>query len=306
MASVIGNEDTNDRLRGTAEADAIQGLSGFDTLIGGAGKDTLDGGPDADTLNGGAGNDLFLGSPGADSHIGGRGRDTVSYAGLDEAIVLNGIQIGGHPFGIVAGHTFTGIEVFVATRFDDGITGVRTAATYKMGGGDDRITAGQDDDTVLGQGGNDTVSGGGGDDLVKGNGGDDAVRGSFGNDRVFGGGGNDRLVGDESNEAGNDTLKGGGGDDELIGGGGTDILTGGRGFDTFTFTGGGWERSTITDFDDDRIYLFDTGVDGYREVFRRARDVGDDVEIDTGIGLIVIEDMTRADLNADMFFIFNP
>jgi Ca2+-binding RTX toxin-like protein len=88
----------DDRVRGGQGDDRVAGSLGDDHLIGDAGDDTLSGGEldlpgpgDDDTLDGGAGNDLLLGGAGRDRMLGGTGDDKmVGGRGLEVDIMTGG------------------------------------------------------------------------------------------------------------------------------------------------------------------------------------------------------------------------
>jgi Ca2+-binding RTX toxin-like protein len=94
--NIIFGTNQSEFLKGTADADLIQGLRGRDTLRGGAGDDRLEGGDGNDslvggrgddTLDGGNGQDTLLGGPGDDLLMGGNGRDQLTGgAGSDTLI----------------------------------------------------------------------------------------------------------------------------------------------------------------------------------------------------------------------------
>jgi Ca2+-binding RTX toxin-like protein len=67
--------DGDDRLTGTARANAIYGNDGQDSLYGGDGRDRLIGGNNADRIYGGDGDDTLSGSTGRDTLTGGAGAD---------------------------------------------------------------------------------------------------------------------------------------------------------------------------------------------------------------------------------------
>ena len=70
-------------------------------------------------ITGGSGNDLLMGGGGADQLIGGAGTDTVSYQDdySGAGVTLN-LKTGVHT-GIAAGDTFSGIETFRGSSFND-------------------------------------------------------------------------------------------------------------------------------------------------------------------------------------------
>ncbi len=132
--------------------------------------------------------------------------------------------------------------------------------------------------------------------------------GGAGDDTLVGGSGNDTLTGG----GGNDILEGGWGNDTLAGGGGNDDLTGGRGDDTFVFTNDSSSSNdvdTIQDFSDgDTIQLSGfTGIDDYSDLKGRiattySGGISTFIDLtDVGGGLIVLEDVTWADLDAGDF-----
>jgi Ca2+-binding RTX toxin-like protein len=71
----------DDRLVGSALADALRGGAGNDTLNGVGGHDTLEGGAGADLLNGDVGDDLLLGGLHGDRLFAGGGTDTLEGGG---------------------------------------------------------------------------------------------------------------------------------------------------------------------------------------------------------------------------------
>ena len=77
----------NDRVTGTAYADAIHGMNGNDVIDGGGGADRLMGGAGGDTLLGGASADLLFGMSGPDVLRGQAGNDALlSGEGADQLI----------------------------------------------------------------------------------------------------------------------------------------------------------------------------------------------------------------------------
>lgn len=220
-----GEDDSDDKIRGTllidkswglGGADRIYGEAGNDVLYGGNGNDRIWGGNDDDVLNGEAdddrlqgqdGNDALLGGSGSDSLYGGAGNDKVSGESGDDLVD------GGDGDDILDGGTW-----------DDSLNG---------GNGNDTLIGGSGFDILRGGEGNDLLQGDAHDDLLKGEGGDDTLKGGAGLDELYGGLGNDTLDGGSDRdflrgEAGDDVLTGGDGDDELNGGDGNDKLDGGN------------------------------------------------------------------------------
>jgi Ca2+-binding RTX toxin-like protein len=193
----IGSGTASETVFGGSGNDSIQGGSGNDQLNGEDDNDTLVGGAGNDRLDGGFGNDLLDGGAGADTLIGGAGFDTVSYADASAAVTVD-LSDPTLNRGDAAGDSFSSIEAFTLSNFDD---------------------------TFLGSGGNDIV--------VSGGLGNDFISGGLGNDQLNGGDGDDQLNG----EYGNDTLIGGAGNDFITGGAGADFIDGGDGFDTVNYGG---------------------------------------------------------------------
>ncbi|MDA8708860.1 calcium-binding protein [Hellea sp.] len=254
----------DDNLTGTAEGDEINGLAGNDILTGLGGDDILNGGGDADLLRGGEG---------ADELNGGDGFDSADYRLATSGVRFN-VDTGG-TFGEANGDTFSGIERYFLSDFNDIVTGSDTNEFF------------------FGEGGNDTINGGGGIDRIDGGDGNDILRGQDGNDLIFGSAGGDQInggagfdvvsyensasrvelslaTGGTLGDAAGDTyfgievvrgsdfddtltgnnssneLRGGDGDDILNGGGGNDRLFGGEGADTFN-GGAGFDIAVYTD-----------------------------------------------------------
>ncbi|PDS82426.1 calcium-binding protein, partial [Rhizobium sp. L18] len=111
--------------------------TGAVNLTGGAGDDILIGGAANDILDGAGGNDTLIGSGGADQLIGGTGTDTASYANAAAAITLN-LKTGVHT-GDAAGDTFTGIEAFEGSSFDDTFFSSASADNLNGAAGTDTI-----------------------------------------------------------------------------------------------------------------------------------------------------------------------
>ncbi|MEP3890878.1 MAG: cadherin-like domain-containing protein [Hellea sp.] len=248
---VINGGAGNDRLLGNVGDDVLNGDDGVDTLIGGDGIDTLNGGDGADTLNGGEG---------ADALDGGAGFDSADYRGALAGIAFNVVT--GGTGGEAAGDTFSGIERYYLSNFNDTITGSSANEfffgedgndTINAGGGIDRVYGGDGNDIQRGQDGNDTLYGSAGNDqlnggtgfdianyslasaavianmLSGGTGGDAAGDTYFGIEAVYGSEFNDSLTGNNSSNE----LRGGDGDDALFGLGGNDRFVGGAGADSF-------------------------------------------------------------------------
>ncbi|MEQ9696043.1 calcium-binding protein, partial [Shimia sp. SDUM112013] len=226
--SILGLTE-NDSLTGDVGNDTLRGGDGADTLLGGAGNDLLEGGTSNldgnDILRGGGGNDYIYGGfgddslqgdGGADTLSGGAGHDTVTGGSGDDVAVVDAAS------SAVSAEDVAG-DLLITTQ--DGTLLIRsdvetvqfTDTTLSFA---DALALSLNMDLNL-QGTNaaDTLVGQGGNDTISGLAGGDLLQGMGGNDQLFGG------------EAG-DVLEGGDGNDTLIGGQGNDTLDGGAGFDT--------------------------------------------------------------------------
>ncbi|HYE42810.1 MAG TPA: M10 family metallopeptidase C-terminal domain-containing protein [Caulobacteraceae bacterium] len=167
----------NDTFVGGAGADEAQGRGGADTLSGAGGADWMRGQEGDDILNGDLGDDVLEGGAGADQLNGGDGTDYASYYQAAGVNLATGVHTGD-----AAGDTFSSIERFRMSGYDDSFFG---------SAGNDWVAGYMGNDTLNGADGHDTLNGGGSSDVL------------------IGGNGNDKLIG----EAGNDTLTGGAGSD---------------------------------------------------------------------------------------------
>jgi Ca2+-binding RTX toxin-like protein len=242
----------------------------------GAGDDQLFGRGGNDTLSGGDGNDVLDGGAGADVLNGGAGTDAASYADATAGVSINLGTESSIWTGDARGDTFSSIEKFVLTGFDDLFVGDGNANVVDGGSGDDRLLGGGGNDVLSGGEGNDSLWGGAGADVIDGGNGfdyaqyGDATSGvsidltadsstwtgdahgdtfvsiegfdltAF-NDVFQGGAGDDKVLGRDGDDqlfggGGNDTLDGGLGNDILSGGVGADVLIGEQGADIFKYT----------------------------------------------------------------------
>lgn len=262
-ASGTNLTEGNDNYSATPGDDVINGLGGNDVIDALAGNDVINGGDGADRLIGGLG---------ADSLNGGAGFDSADYRGATAGVRFN-VDTGG-TVGEAAGDTFSSIERFYLSDFNDIVTGSNANEffygedgndTINGGGGIDRIYGGAGDDIQRGDAGNDTLYGSVGADQLNGGAdfdianytgatsavtvnlatggtvGDAAGDTYFGIEAVYGSDFNDTMTGNSStNELrggeGNDALDGGAGNDRLYGGTGADALIGGTGIDSAYYT----------------------------------------------------------------------
>lgn len=242
-----------------------------DTLTGGDVGDYIVDGSGDDHLNGGGGDDYLEGGAGADTYDGGSGYNILSYAGAGRGIIVSDFI----PYsnGDAYGDSFTNIQAFIGSAYDDNFN-FELTYTVEGGGGADEIiglgeglTASYEHSTagvqvnlsgasantggdaegdslsgvsnLTGSALDDRLLGDGSANTLLGRGGADALSGRAGNDAISGGADADRL-------------RGNAGDDVLTGGDGRDHLRGGGGADTFVFAGpedsavGG--RDVILDF----------------------------------------------------------
>ena len=318
--------DNNDIIDGLDSNDTITGFGGDDTLNGDEGNDLLDGGEGADTLNGGTGSDTLIGGAGADVINGGAGLDWVSYYNASEAVVIN-LADTGQNTGDAAGDTYTDVEIFVGSDFNDTMTG-DDGRNFLMGGeGDDTLLGGAGSDGLFGGLGADILDGGEGFDSVgyvyatsavtvdlvnqSNNAGEalgdtlidiEMVQGSVFNDSITGDDGDNWLYGLD----GDDTINGGAGADVIFGNGGSDIISGGAGADMFYFVQTDTGTDTITDFENDvdKLNLQYLNFATAQDVLNAASSSGADTVIDLGAGTsIVLQNFSLANFNENDFLV---
>lgn len=268
-----------ENITGSAYADTLTGDDGDNILQGGAGNDSLNGGSGTDTAsyveaNGGVtvfllrgsasgadGNDTFNSIEGAAGSnfddvfvvgasgaiAGNGGNDTLSFEDATSTVVID-LTVGRASGG--SNVTFTSIEGFIGSSYDDVLRGDANASTLNGGDGSDVLMGRGGDDVLIGGAGSDfafyaTASAGVSVDLATGlaTGGDGSdslsgienIRGSAFGDNLSGDAGANILVGDD-------------GDDTLTGGAGNDTLYGGAGIDTASYEGasGGVVANLVT------------------------------------------------------------
>jgi len=278
---LLGGDDSYFGTGGSV-SDIVQGASGNDMLVGGTARDWFDGGSDEDeidgaggndllfggfgddTIDGGEGNDVLIGEFGSDALDGGAGRDIASYR-TALGVVLD-LANGAVNTGEAEGDSFTSIEVYQGSAFDDSLFGSAGTDTFQGGEGADTLDGRDGNDLLQGQDGDDLLTGGLGNDRLQGGAGTDTASYAaatalvrvnlslFGAqnttsagvdtltdiENLVGSAFADVLTGDflaNAIDGGNgaDTINGGGGDDVLTGGLGDDRLTGGDGIDTVSY-----------------------------------------------------------------------
>lgn len=210
LAAIVTGSGFRDLVFAGDLADAIHARGGDDLVHAGAGNDSMTGGAGGDTLFGEGGDDLFVDGPGiafADLYVGGAGVNSISYAGVREAMEI--ALSGGVP-------EFGATEAGSATVLTPG--GPVTDLFYDIA----MVTGGDAGNIIYGSDGANTLVGGRGADLIQGGEGDDLIQGGLGQDTLRGNGGSD-------------TLQGGGGDDLLIVQGGQAVASGGTGRNSLFF-----------------------------------------------------------------------
>lgn len=221
---VIQNSDeiaARTAVRGTAEAETLQGGNSADILIGGLGDDRLTGGGGSDTY-------LYKKGDGADTidetadSTGVPGFDVLDLGDLAVSAVTLGV--GGADLTIrinetgeilrVLGQFGTDLALDAGDqagqgveqiRFSGGVTLSRhqileTVMASQTGQGTmgtiwaDTIIGTGEADTITGLAGEDVLFGGGGADVIYGGEGHDQIGGNAGDDRIFGGEGYDTII----------------------------------------------------------------------------------------------------------------
>ncbi|MBB3465270.1 Ca2+-binding RTX toxin-like protein [Rhizobium sp. BK377] len=199
-----------------------------------------------DSFIGDNGSNIFIGGAGADSFDGGLGVDSLWYLTSSSGVNLN-LANGILSVGDAAGDTYTNIERFIGSNFNDTLTAGATAIRLEGAGGNDIINGSAGADVLFGGTGTDigaagpvsntaqadTISGGDGNDEIYSAGNNQGVSANYGTGIdagtvINGDGGNDTIVVSSA------TAFGGLGDDTITiwdagiadGGAGNDVLTG--------------------------------------------------------------------------------
>ncbi|MGH2741160.1 MAG: beta strand repeat-containing protein [Thermoleophilaceae bacterium] len=216
----------NDLLRGTAQANSLDGGAGHDRIDGRAGDDDLDGGAGVDTVDfasstasvrvnltqqraigagldsllgfedvrGGSGSDLLSGDGAANRLDGGAGNDVLRGKGGDDALVGAG------------GSDTVDYSGFAPVTEDRGVVVNLTRGRASGEGADDLSQL----ESVIGSGAADRITGDRRANRLSGGPGRDNLLGRSGPDRLYGNSGNDRLF---SHDRRRDRINGGSGRD---------------------------------------------------------------------------------------------
>ena len=341
---VLQGRDGDDSLFGGNGDDVLIGGAGFDILNGGGGFDiasyedsasavVFDGlgavtasgdiaddiiGSNIEAIRGTDFNDRFFGANDASIFYGGDGADRLYGRNGDDQLFGEG-----------------GNDIILAGRDNDLLDG---------GDGNDQLRGNEGDDTLLGGDGNDVLAGGAGADVLDGGAGIDRVEYTYGTnagvtasladasintgdaagdtyvdienlygtsfmDTLYGDSGNNRIDGRVGDDAlfggdGNDYLIGGSGDDVMNGEGGNDLLLGQAGADIYQFDAAhGTDRIIIFTQDEDLIEFTESVFDFSGLTITQD---GAHVNIDTGEGMIIVNNSVVADFTSDDFIFAAP
>ncbi len=159
---------------GDANGDTFDSIEWFelsggnDVFVGSSAVNRVKGGGGDDTITGGSADDTFIGGAGADAMDGSGGYDTAAYDNATAGIILD-INAPQNGSADALGDTFTNIEKFRLTDFNDTFYGGSAGESIQAAGGNDHIE---------GRGGNDDLYGQGGDDTF-------IFNPSFGKDKIY-------------------------------------------------------------------------------------------------------------------------
>jgi Ca2+-binding RTX toxin-like protein len=250
LFTVRGTDDA-DYLEGEAEATLILGLGGNDNLQGQEGGDTLDGGAGNDVLRGAGGNDTLNGGGGDDFLEGGTGDDTYLFGrGAGQDAIDDYDETAGNVDTLLFDATVSAADIVVSRDVRNlylSIGGTTDRLRIDEWFGDDFSKVEQvkfADGTIWNEAdinarlwvtpsdGDDRLYGTSADNVLSGFGGDDELYGDRGNDLLFGNGGDDSL----SDYDGSNVFDGGDGDDYLDSDGRPNFLVGGKGNDLLDAT----------------------------------------------------------------------
>ena len=205
---IIG-DDTNNPLRGSAQADYIFALGGDDGLDGGGGNDFIDGG--------------------ANGQFG----DSISFSGATVGVNVN-LTLGLAEDGQGGVDTIQNLEHIIGTQYSDTLIGNSSTNWFTPGSGNDYVDGGSNTDVVFYEDATAAVN----VNLITGI----ASGQSIGTDTLFS---IEAVHGSKFSDViqlgnsggyvfargGNDTITGGNGDDNIIPGSGNDVINGGNGRD---------------------------------------------------------------------------
>jgi Ca2+-binding RTX toxin-like protein len=181
-ATIVGT-NAGEVIPGTSGRDVIVALGGDDVIRAGGGNDLICAGSGndkvygqggADVMLGQGGNDVLVGAVGNDRHVGGPGRDTVSFAGSPNRVVVD--LASGSATGWGRDRVKT-VENAVGSAKNDVLRGTNGA---------NRLVGGNGPDSLVGRGGNDVLLAGKGNDVLNGGPRRDVCNGQAGRDRATG------------------------------------------------------------------------------------------------------------------------
>ena len=269
-------------IRGTAFNDRFFGDNDASVFYGGAGADRLFGRNGDDELYGEDGNDIILAGRDNDVLDGGAGNDQLRGNEGDDTI------FGGDGNDAIAGGAG-------ADAMDGGAGIDRAEYTYGTNAG---VTASLGDSSInTGDAAGDTyidienLYGTSFADTLYGDAEDNRIDGRLGDDMLFGGDGNDYLLG-------------GAGDDVINGEGGNDLLFGQAGMDIYQFDAAhGTDRIVVFTQGEDLIEFTESVFDFSDLTITQD---GAAVNIDTGEGMIIVNNSLVADFAADDFIFASP
>lgn len=140
----------NDRVLGSAHADAVTVLQGDDRVAGRGGDDAILGGSGRDVLAGGSGDDRLIGGTGDDRLLGQTGNDNLNGGSGND--ILRGAE---------------GADRMAGGAGRDVLQGANGVDLLRGGSSADRLVGNAGDDTLHGGTGRDVMAGGAGDDVFQ-------------------------------------------------------------------------------------------------------------------------------------------
>ncbi|HEV7319261.1 MAG TPA: calcium-binding protein [Ensifer sp.] len=254
---VIAGSNYGDTFIASAGADRVNGGAGVDLISYAAGSsaisvnlltgshtglatgdiftnvEVVEGTSFDDSFIGDNGSNIFIGGAGADSFDGGLGVDSIWYLTSASAVNLdlaNGVLSGGD----AAGDTYSNIERFIGSNFNDTLTAGANGTRLEGAGGSDTINGGAGADVIFGGTGSDIGAAG----PVSGGPQADTIAGGDGNDEIYSAGNNQGESFNYSDGIDTGTIiNGDDGNDTIVVSNGT--AYGGFGGDTITVWGAG-------------------------------------------------------------------